>query len=351
MGIIDDLGGVVNGSIELGADLAAGEIPLDPEEDPDRDGLTNEREAFYGTDPHHWDTDRDGRGDGEEVAGSFSPTSNDTDHDGLSDDEEMVLGTNPHHPDTDGDSIWDGAEVQHGTDPHQADTDGDGLSDWQEVDPFGWRTDPLQADTDGDGLTDGHEREIGTNPHAADTDGDGLSDRFEVSIGYDPNDPDTFDNGMGDRATYDLYHNVAEGPPAEDPGVYQADLPPLVDAPSAAPAVADPPLGDADGGAGAFGTGLPDASVSVPDTFGDGTAGPATPDPLASMVETAPPTDLVVDEAEGPAAATDDEFVIIEPVDGGGVADHMAPPDDGSGFADVGLVGTDSLDDDFAATT
>lgn len=41
----------------------------------------------------------------------------DSDQDGLSDEEEKMYGTNPSNPDTDGDSYSDGAEVRSGYDP------------------------------------------------------------------------------------------------------------------------------------------------------------------------------------------------------------------------------------------
>lgn len=43
------------------------------ENDPDQDGLNDEMEAFYGTDPNNPDTDGDGHSDGEEVAGGYDP--------------------------------------------------------------------------------------------------------------------------------------------------------------------------------------------------------------------------------------------------------------------------------------
>ena len=41
----------------------------------------------------------------------------DSDQDGLSNDEELLYGTNPNNPDTDGDGYSDGAEVKSGYDP------------------------------------------------------------------------------------------------------------------------------------------------------------------------------------------------------------------------------------------
>lgn len=42
-------------------------------DDSDGDGLTNEEEVYYGTDPKKYDTDGDGYGDGVEVAHGFNP--------------------------------------------------------------------------------------------------------------------------------------------------------------------------------------------------------------------------------------------------------------------------------------
>lgn len=66
------------------------------EADADGDGLSDQREAFFGTDP----------------------TNHDTDMDGLSDSEETgTYGTDPKDSDTDDDGYADGAEVDGGYDP------------------------------------------------------------------------------------------------------------------------------------------------------------------------------------------------------------------------------------------
>lgn len=41
----------------------------------------------------------------------------DSDHDGISDDDEKVFGTDPQNPDSDGDGFLDGAEVKEGYNP------------------------------------------------------------------------------------------------------------------------------------------------------------------------------------------------------------------------------------------
>ena len=99
------------------------------------------------------------------------PIPPDSDGDGLDDEEEETYGTDPQDPDTDDDGLLDGEEVfTYGTDPTTEDTDNDGLTDYDET---------LPVDEGG----------YGTDPNAVDTDGDGASDGYEVAMGTDPNDP------------------------------------------------------------------------------------------------------------------------------------------------------------------
>jgi outer membrane protein OmpA-like peptidoglycan-associated protein len=80
----------------------------------------------------------------------------DSDGDGLTDQEEAEWGTDPYNPDTDGDGLTDGEEVHiYHTDPLNPDSDFDGLSDGDEVHIY--HTDPMNRDTDGGGVSDGHE--------------------------------------------------------------------------------------------------------------------------------------------------------------------------------------------------
>lgn len=107
----------------------------------------------------------------------------DRDADGLNDDGELLWFTDPDSPDTDGDGLLDGEEVHtYGTDPLLGDTDGDGLLDGAELDDHG--TDPLVADTDGDGLSDGLELDefFGSDPLNPDTDGDSFLDGEEIDL-------------------------------------------------------------------------------------------------------------------------------------------------------------------------
>jgi len=88
---------------------------------------------------------------------NLAPVVIDSDNDGLSDEDEEVYGTDPLNPDTDGDGLMDGTEVDI--------ADGSGCPD------------PLNPDSDGDTLTDGEEvLNLGTNPCNSDTDGDGVPD-------------------------------------------------------------------------------------------------------------------------------------------------------------------------------
>jgi hypothetical protein len=115
--------------------------------DTDTDGLTDGVEINkYWTLPLVSDTDGDGYLDGVEVrlktdpleASSHpdpnNPANNDLDADGLSNQEEREYGTDPQRVDSDFDGLNDGAEIKdYFTDPTLADTDGDGIWDGEEV--------------------------------------------------------------------------------------------------------------------------------------------------------------------------------------------------------------------------
>ena len=159
--------------------------------DRDGDGLTDEQERQYGTDPNNPDADGDGLKDGEEIIQYHTnPLNPDTDGDGIPDGNEVFkFKTDPKKFDTDDDGLSDGEEImKYNTDPLRADTDSDGLTDGDEVKKY--RTNPLKPDTDGDGLTDGDEvLKYHTDPLKADTDGGGVNDATEVKRGTNPNDP------------------------------------------------------------------------------------------------------------------------------------------------------------------
>ena len=168
--------------------------------DPDNDGLTNEEEQRYGTNPQNPDTDNDGLKDGDEVnVYGTSPVDFDTDGDGLGDGEEVTkYGTDPKDLDTDNDGLEDGYEVMSSrTNPKKVDTDGDTLSDKDELERY--YTNPNEADSDGDKLDDYEEIvSYGTDPLKADTDDDGLNDYREVELGTNPKNPDSDRDGYED---------------------------------------------------------------------------------------------------------------------------------------------------------
>ena len=97
-------------------------------------------------------------------------TNNDPDYDGLTNDVEAQWGTDPLNPDSDGDGLYDGDEVYvYGTNPLNADTDGDGYSDYTEVmemltNPTIFNGTPV-IDSDGDGVLDSDEINNGTDPY------------------------------------------------------------------------------------------------------------------------------------------------------------------------------------------
>ncbi len=197
---------------------------LDGEEDVDADGAQDADE----THPLDSDSDDGGVSDGVEVlvngTDPLDPSDDaaqDSDGDGLDDDLEEAYGTDPFDPDSDGDELWDGLELglvgdsdpTTTTDPLDPDTDGDGLGDsLEDADGDGsvgrWEVDPVDPDSDGDGLLDGEEdadadgwmgiSDGETDPRDADTDADGLGDAGEIDLGTDPLDPDSDGDNIGD---------------------------------------------------------------------------------------------------------------------------------------------------------
>lgn len=173
--------------------------------DTDGDGLTDQQEAFLGTDPLDKDTDDDGLIDNQEIdLLGTDPTLYDTDTtDALPSDYEV---------DNDKDGVSNGYEVSdnaavgtpgnftgEGGNPNNADTDEDGLGDLFEYlysaacgiditieDGDHNQVVDANEDCDQDGLTNLKESEVGTNPTVVDTDSDSFSDATELEMGTDP---------------------------------------------------------------------------------------------------------------------------------------------------------------------
>ncbi len=114
----------------------------------------------YSSDPFVLDTDNDGVLDDVEYEYGTNPRDSDTDNDYLSDYKEIyVTGTDPRYYDKDEDGLWDGFELRIGTHTDKADTDGDGIQDSLEYFGYlGHKTDPLCQDTDHDFLSDSEEK-------------------------------------------------------------------------------------------------------------------------------------------------------------------------------------------------
>lgn len=135
--------------------------------DSDNDGMPDELEMTYGTDPFDPDTDNDGLTDWDEINWlGYNPLAKDTNGNGVNDGDE----------DADNDGLTNILEGNYGTNMIVSDTDHDGLTDSEEV--MTYNTDPLNPDTDGDGVNDGVEVAIGSDPLTAET-------SFETAISSD----------------------------------------------------------------------------------------------------------------------------------------------------------------------
>jgi hypothetical protein len=244
------------GMTEQSSTLAIGE------QDDDLDGLTNEQENTYSTDPNNADSDGDGLLDGEEVYQyETQPNNEDSDGDGLWDGEDILCDAL--QSDSDGDGIDDGMEGNDDLDldgtpnclDNDSDEDGhldsiegredvdeDGLINALDVDsdndeildsiegfddtdadgtPNLWDRDSdgdgildltegnqdldgdgqgnyVDLESDGDDINDADEIELGTDPFDADTDKDGASDGVERNLGTDPLRQDTDGDGLLD---------------------------------------------------------------------------------------------------------------------------------------------------------
>jgi len=124
---------------------------------------------------------------------------NDSDGDGLSDNIENAFCTDPYDADTDDDGILDGVE----------DANHNGLVDTNE-------TDPCNIDTDGDGIQDGTELGYTLADIGPDTDTSVFQPDLDPTTTTDPLDPDTDGDGISDGEE-DTNHNGRVDPGETDP--------------------------------------------------------------------------------------------------------------------------------------
>ena len=157
--------------------------------DPDRDGATNLQEYLFGTDPNDAasvafaDADHNGLPDAWErrYFGHIGIEPNaDPDGDGLTNLQEFQNYTDPTKASMAGDGLPDGWKVQQRLNPRRAvprtqDSDGDGLPDWFE---YLTGTNVANAVSSSSGIPDAE----------LDPDGDGLNNLQEYQQGTDPND-------------------------------------------------------------------------------------------------------------------------------------------------------------------
>ncbi len=160
--------------------------------DTDGDGIPDNSEKIYETNPLKFDTDGDGLSDGKEVLLGTNPLKFDTDGDGLPDGQEIKHNTNPLIKDSDSDGLEDGVEIIKGLNPTKKDSDSDGIPDSKEMDYL------KGTDSDKDGISDLREQIIGTNVNKIDSDNDGLTDSKELLYGTDPNNTDTDNDEIDD---------------------------------------------------------------------------------------------------------------------------------------------------------
>ncbi len=153
----------LNGAVDGGeTDPGYGQDADDDDDantDTDGDGLSDNLEAFIGTDPNDLDSDDDGLLDAEE-----NNPADDADGDG---------DANANDEDADGDGLFDGTEK--GNDCNHPDTDPAAQSCIPDGDAGATTTNHLHPDSDGGGKTDGEE----------DSNQNGVIDEGEG----DPNDP------------------------------------------------------------------------------------------------------------------------------------------------------------------
>ncbi|MBD3359165.1 MAG: PKD domain-containing protein [Candidatus Buchananbacteria bacterium] len=116
-------------------------IPDDEDKDDDNDGVIDENEPVFGTDPNDLDSDDDGCLDGDDDFPTNPDECSDNDGDGIGDNQDN---------DDDNDGLSDNYENQINTDPLDADTDDDGVIDGQDYCPGDPACTEEQTETDQD---------------------------------------------------------------------------------------------------------------------------------------------------------------------------------------------------------
>ncbi len=97
MSYADFFSAMIDSLIEQLGDFSFGTVS---EEDLDGDGLTNEEEIDFGSDPNLTDTDSDGMDDLSEWFADADPNNSDSDGDGVTDGTEYDAGTDPLDPES-----------------------------------------------------------------------------------------------------------------------------------------------------------------------------------------------------------------------------------------------------------
>jgi MYXO-CTERM domain-containing protein len=363
-----------NGRVDAGErDPDDRDDDLTPPLDSDDDGLSDEEEGFFGTDPDDADSDDDGLRDGDETHWN-----QDTDRDGLrnardadSDDDGLLDGTEAGvataGPDTAAGAFIPDADPTTVTDPLAADTDGggvrdgaedsnhDGRQDAGELDPNDPSDDVLPADTDGDGLTDVEEMTFGSDYLDADTDDDGATDGSEPNWSTDTDGDRLINVRDADADNDGVFDGTELGVTAPDA---ETDLAAGLFVPDADPATTtsalDPDTDDGgarDGaedvnhnGAEDFGERDPNLAADdlplLPDSDGDG---------LPDAEETAAGTNPNDADGDDDGLRDGDETHWNQDTDGDGTVDALDPDSDGDGLFDGTERGVTAPDADTAA--
>lgn len=184
--------------------------------DADGDGLPEELEETFATDPNDADSDDDGLSDGLEWSYGSDPHSCDTDEDGLFDGLEAGIPAPTPDTDLEANCFVADEDPNTQTSPILLDTDGGGTSDFEEdrnqngaLDD--WETDPTSpeddGDTDEDGIPDILEQEC-PQGISDDADGDGALD---IDEGFTDTDEDGVPNFCDEDDDNDGIPSVEEG--------------------------------------------------------------------------------------------------------------------------------------------